>query len=106
MNRHAKTEPAWDFLLSASRSSLQSYELSRLSHAANVRKEIIELFDVWLEETSSALLARWLMEYRDRMAHGAMSSCAGELRPNAVRAASDNFQNETGMPVPRIRTAT
>ena len=55
MNRHAKTEPAWDFLLSASRSSLQSYELSRLSHAANVRKEIIELFDVWLEETSSAL---------------------------------------------------
>jgi hypothetical protein len=60
VNRHGKTEPAC------------------LSHAANVRKEIIELFDVWLEETSSALLARWLMEHRDRMAHGAMSSFIGE----------------------------
>jgi hypothetical protein len=61
-----KNEPPWEFLLSASRVSLQSFELSRLTYAANVRKEIIELLDVWLEKTSSALLARRLMQHRDR----------------------------------------
>src|SRR4029077_14482214 len=40
-----KTQPPWEFLLSASRNSLQSYELSRLSHAANLRKEIMQLLD-------------------------------------------------------------
>ena len=53
-----KTEPPWEFLLSASRNSLQSYELSRLSHAANLRKEIGQLLDSWLEENSAAMLAR------------------------------------------------
>jgi len=49
-----RISPPWEFLLSASRNSLQSYGLSRLSRAANLRKEI------------SALLARWLMEHRER----------------------------------------
>lgn len=106
MNNRMRNEPPWEFLLSASRVSLQSFELSRLTYAANVRKEIIELLDVWLEETSSALLARWLMQHRDRMAQEAVSSCGGELQPKVVRAASDNCYTETAMPVPRIRNAT
>jgi len=57
-----KTLPPWEFLLSASRSSLQSYELSRLSHAANLRKEIGALLDEWLEENACAMLARLLMD--------------------------------------------
>jgi hypothetical protein len=61
-----KTQPPWEFLLSASRNSLQSYELSRLSHAANLRKEITQLLDSWLEENTAAMLARWLMEQRER----------------------------------------
>jgi hypothetical protein len=55
-----KTQPPWDFLLSASRNSLQSYELLRLSHASNLRKEITQLLDSWLEENTAAMLARWL----------------------------------------------
>ena len=58
---HYRTQPPWEFLLSASRNSLQSYELSRLNHAANLRKEIGALLDQWMEENSSAMLARWLM---------------------------------------------
>ena len=50
-----KTQPPWEFLLSASRTSLQSYELTRLSHAANLRKEIGTLLDQWLDENSSAM---------------------------------------------------
>jgi len=64
---HYKTQPPWEFLLSASRNSLQSYELSRLGHAANLRKEIGALLDLWMEENSAAMLARWLMEQGERL---------------------------------------
>ena len=60
---HYKTQPPWEFLLSASRNSLQSYELSRLG---DLRKEIGALLDLWMEENSAAMLARWLMEQRER----------------------------------------
>jgi hypothetical protein len=102
-----KTQPPWEFLLSASRNSLQSYELSRLSHAANLRKEITQLLDSWLEENTAAMLARWLMEQREHPAarehseHAASAAngsvgneerAAGhEARGKAAHAASDNF---------------
>ena len=46
--------PPWEFLLSASRNSLQSYELSRLGHAANLRKEVAPMLDQWVEEIAAA----------------------------------------------------
>src|SRR6516225_2295306 len=60
------TQPPWEFLLSASRNSLQSFELSRLSHAANLRKEIGALLDQWMEENAYAMLARLLIQERKR----------------------------------------
>jgi hypothetical protein len=60
-----KIPPPWEFLLSASRNSQQSYGLPRLSHASNLRKEISALIDQWMEENNSAMLARWLMEHRE-----------------------------------------
>ena len=58
-----RPQPNWEFLLSASRSSLQSYELTRLSHAANLRKEIGNLMDQWLEDHSDAAVARLLLTH-------------------------------------------
>jgi hypothetical protein len=55
--------PPIDYLHSASRSSLQSFELSRLNHAANLRREIAVLMDQWLEETAEAMLARWMLDH-------------------------------------------
>jgi hypothetical protein len=86
-----KTQPPWEFLLSASRTSLQSYELSRLSHAANLRKEIGNLLDQWIEENSSATLARWLMEYREHTATAADAPAAADARDNGNNSVSDNF---------------
>lgn len=57
-----RVTPPWDYLHQASSPSLQSFELSRLNHAANLRKEIAALLDEWIEETAEALLARWLRE--------------------------------------------
>lgn len=52
--------PPWKFLREASDRALESYELSRLNHAANLKREIAALLDQWIEDNSEALLARWM----------------------------------------------
>ena len=88
-----RSAPPWEFLLSASRNSLQSYELSRLGHVSNLRKEIVALVDQWVEENSSAMLARWLMEQREREPAATVNETpeAGAPRHGAGPTASDNF---------------
>lgn len=76
MSSH-KSEPPWEFLRTASVFSLQSYELSRLNHAANLKKEINQLIEQWLEENACAMVARWLMDRRQEF------SPAGALAPPA-----------------------
>jgi hypothetical protein len=85
-----KTQPPWEFLLAASRTSLQSYELSRLSHAANLRKEITALLDQWIDENASAMLARWLMEHRERPSQAPEPVSTGETPPANCQTVSDN----------------
>jgi len=88
------SQPPWEFLLSDSRSSLQSFELSRLSHAANIRKEITALLDQWLEENSSAMLARLLLQQRERSPWVPEVLADGETRNNGAHGASDNFLSD------------
>lgn len=57
-----RVTPPWDYLHQASGPSLESFELSRLNHAANLRKEIAALLEQWIDEMAEALLARWLRE--------------------------------------------
>ncbi|GAC1617826.1 MAG: hypothetical protein PVS2B2_02340 [Candidatus Acidiferrum sp.] len=95
---NSRTQPPWEFLLSASRNSLQSYELSRLSHAANLRKEIAALVDQWVEENSAAMLARWLMEHREQPARGEESMPIAEAASGRHYSASDNFLTDRGVP--------
>jgi hypothetical protein len=66
--------PPWNFLNQASEASLESFELSRLNHAANLRKEIAALLEQWIEETAQAALARWLREDRKLLEASAPAS--------------------------------
>jgi len=98
-----KMQPPWEFLLSASRNSLQSFELSRLSHAANLRKEIAALLDEWIEENSAAMLARWLLEQRARCARAPEPLPAGEARSDGAHSVSDNVFADRAASRPVIR---
>jgi len=53
-----------DYLHTASNASLESFELTRLNHAANLRREIATLIDQWIDETVQARLARCILEER------------------------------------------
>jgi hypothetical protein len=90
------TQPPWEFLLSASRSSLQSFELSRLAHAANLRKEIGALLDQWMEENATAMLARLLLQQRERSPRAPDMLVEGDSRKNGVRSVSDNLLADRG----------
>lgn len=95
--------PPWEFLLSASRNSLQSYELSRLAHAANLRKEAGPILDQWVEELAAAMVARWLLEHQSREILAPSANGAG---PESGQSASDNFFPNSSWPQPNSRTAT
>jgi len=107
VSQYAKKEVNWEFLLGSSKSTLQAYEQSRLNFAANLRKEIEQLLDTWVDESSSALLARWLIE-RNLTADGAICtkgacgpSSASELQPRQTQAACGS----QGAPKPPSRIA-
>lgn len=92
------SQPPWEFLLAASRNSLQSFELSRLAHCSDLRKELTALLDQWVEENSAALLARWLLEQRDRAKRAPEGLSVSEEHPRAAGAhsVSDNFFADRG----------
>lgn len=73
MSQHPRQEVNWEFLLNSSKSTLQAYESSRLNFATNLRKEIEQLLQVWVDESSNALLARWLIERK-------LAADGGEIR--------------------------
>jgi hypothetical protein len=83
VNQRFKQEVNWEFLLGSSKSTLQAYEQSRLNFAANLRKEISQLLDVWVDESSNALLARWLIE-RNFAADAAAISTNGGSAPSVT----------------------
>ena len=93
MSSH-RTQPPWEFLLTASRNTLHSYELSRLGHAANLRKEISSLLDQWLDENANAMVARWLIEQRERSVRDIPPEpepAAPAPAPSNGHSVSDNF---------------
>jgi len=53
---------------------LQSFELTRLNHAANLRQEIAALIDQWIQEMSEAMLARWMLDHHKSLQPSPVSS--------------------------------
>ena len=81
MTPHQDNFP-WEYLRNASVHSLESFELTRLSHAANLPKEIACLVNEWLDESANAMLARWLLEHWSQL-RGASESIEGPLDPES-----------------------
>jgi hypothetical protein len=69
----SRIAPPFDYLQAASRASLQSFELTLLNHAANLRQEIAALIDQWIQETSEAMLARWMLDHHKSLQAPPMS---------------------------------
>jgi hypothetical protein len=105
VSQHYKQEVNWEFLLGSSKSTLQAYEQSRLNFAANLRKEIAQLLDVWVDESSNALLARWLIE-RNLSADAAAICTNGGPIPSEIQGLRPPIAcGSQSAPKPPSRTA-
>jgi hypothetical protein len=94
--------PPLDYLQAASRASLQSFELTLLNHAANLRQEIGALIDQWIQETSEAMLARWMLDHHKSLQSASLSST------DVVRTLLDSSANlfpESQPPIAEIVAA-
>src|SRR5579863_3397336 len=85
----SRFNPPLDYLQAASRASLQSFELARLNHAANLRQEISALIDQWIQETSEALLARWMLDHHKSLQSAPM--CSTEVVRTLIDPAATLF---------------
>ena len=50
-----------EYLFTSSDASIESFRLSRLNAVANLRKELHEIFEEWIEAEVQARLAQWLL---------------------------------------------
>jgi len=57
-----RTRPPLDYLLTCSSAGLESFEMSRLNRIANLRRELRDVLDDWMEAEVNARVARWLLE--------------------------------------------
>jgi hypothetical protein len=58
------TRPALEYLVASSDMSLESFRISRMNQAANLRRQIQALVDQWIEAEVDAGLSRWMLECR------------------------------------------
>lgn len=52
------------YLITNSKDSLESYELSRLNRASNLRKEMLQVLERWIDAETQARMARSILDWR------------------------------------------
>ena len=76
-----QNRPPLEFLISSSNNSLESFELSRLNQAANLRKELRQLVDEWVESEVEGRIARWILESRRAENGAGLSTMPTSVEP-------------------------
>lgn len=57
-------QPPLEYLVNASQSSLEAFELAQLNRSANLRKELRDILDEWLQTEVDVRVSRWILECR------------------------------------------
>jgi hypothetical protein len=95
-----KTAP-FQYLLECSQMSLEDFELARLDRAGNLRKQLRDIAEEWVEAAVEARLAQWVRENRHRSDGRAVTfreykgSARPRLRALSVSDASSELEFST-----------
>jgi hypothetical protein len=83
--------PPLQYLLEASKQSLQGFLLAQLNKSANSRKEMKDVMTEWIEARALALLAEWFIEHGEELVALAASPsvCRAETTTQNERALED-----------------
>ena len=93
------SDPPVEYLRECSSTSLRYFEMSKLEHVANLRRELTVLLDEMMEESALALFARWMLEKRS-IPQGASRNGNGGKSLESKRARSLLAQFVTGAVLP------
>lgn len=80
-----KTAP-FQYLLECSQMSLEDFELDRLDRAANLRRQLRDIAEEWIDAEVEARLSRWVRENRRHSDEHALNSRRTDSAPNSNRA--------------------
>lgn len=105
-SREDAIEGPFEYLLTSSGASIESFHLSRLNAVANLRKELHELFEEWVEAEVQARLAQWLLARKNSenlAAAGSITIASTENRNAQIAATPSTSRSPTRSPT---RTTT
>lgn len=75
------TRPPLEYLATCSKVALESFELSRLNEASNLRKEVQQILQGWIDTEVDARLARWILESKQTHARDGLQAAMGQPVP-------------------------
>jgi hypothetical protein len=80
--------PPLEYLVTSSKAGLENFELGKMNKIANLRKELRDLVEEWIEAEIQSRLARWILECRRTQddAHTQPSECDAPLLVDDVAA--------------------
>ncbi|HEV2287505.1 MAG TPA: hypothetical protein VGR81_00970 [Candidatus Acidoferrales bacterium] len=67
------TKPMLEYLATCSNRTLEAFELARLNERANLRKQMIEILDEWVELHVQTRIANWILARQRERASGRTS---------------------------------
>ena len=75
------TRPPLEYLATCSKIALESFELSRLNEASNLRKEVQQILQGWIDTEVDARLARWILESKQAQARDGLQAAMAQPVP-------------------------
>jgi hypothetical protein len=75
------SRPPLEYLATASKVALESFELARLNEASNYRKEVQQILQGWIDTEVDARLARWILESKQAQARDGLQEAMGQPVP-------------------------
>ena len=110
------TRPPLEYLATCSKVALESFELSRLNEASNLRKEVQQILQGWIDTEVDARLARWILETKQAQAQGRLQAAMRQPVPveqldisflplDTTQSSDEEAEENTRRPDPKPRRA-
>ncbi len=87
-----------EYLVTASQASLEAFELAQLNRSANLRKELRDILDEWLQTEVDARVSRWILECRRAQNDDASPLPAAPRKPLRIGQLALAFLPQTNPP--------
>src|SRR6202050_1585373 len=80
-----------EYLLTSSEAALETFELARLNKSANLRKELRDVVEEWIEAEIQSRLARWILDSRRTRAGRPDANLSGPSASPSAKTVAANL---------------